>query len=149
MAFRVSREEFEHLLEEAIERVPKDYSEYLENITIMVEDYPSREERNTLTSGKNLLLGLFSGVPYPGKGSFFEIPRPLPDRIILLQRNIETICNTEDELVSQILATLVHELLSLFRSFRKGLEKIPGITPIVIVIEKLIEKSLECSLQSS
>jgi predicted Zn-dependent protease with MMP-like domain len=49
-------------------------------------------------------------VPYPRKGGFFDIPYPLPDKIILFQKNIERICSTEKNLVEQIQKTLVHEV---------------------------------------
>jgi predicted Zn-dependent protease with MMP-like domain len=110
MAFRVSREEFERLAEQALETLPDKYKGYFSNIAIMVEDYPSREDREILTSKRDILLGLFRGTPYPGKGGFFEIPSPAPDKIALFQKNIETICSTEEELIEQIQATLVHEV---------------------------------------
>jgi predicted Zn-dependent protease with MMP-like domain len=110
MAFRVSREDFEMLVEEALARLPGKYKRYFANIAVTVEDYPDEEDRERLAPGEKLLLGLFSGVPYPRKGGFFEIPYPLPDKIILFQKNIETICSTQEELVEQIRATLIHEV---------------------------------------
>jgi len=110
MAFRVSREQFERLAEEALESLPEDYRKYFLNITIIVEDYPGGEDAKRLSAKSDLLLGLFSGVPYPQKGGFFDLPYPLPDKIILFQKNIESICSAEKELVDQIRKTLVHEV---------------------------------------
>jgi predicted Zn-dependent protease with MMP-like domain len=110
MAFRVSREKFGSLVEKALETLPEEYREYFTNITVIVEDYPGREDRERAPSGRELLLGLFSGVPYPGKAGFFDIPHPLPDKITLFQKNIEEICSGEEELVAEIRATLIHEV---------------------------------------
>jgi predicted Zn-dependent protease with MMP-like domain len=110
MAFRVNRENFEALAEKALETLPEEYKKYFVNITIIIEDYPGHEEMDRLNAKKELLLGLFSGVPYSRKGGFFDIPYPLPDKIILFQKNIEHICSNEKELVEQIQKTLVHEV---------------------------------------
>lgn len=110
MAFRTSRENFERLVEKALETLPEEYKKYFTNIAIIAEDYPGREDTKRLNTKKELLLGLFSGVPYPKKGGFFNIPYPLPDKIILFQKNIENICSTEKELIEQIQKTLIHEV---------------------------------------
>jgi len=110
MAFRISREDFERLAEKALETLPGEYKKYFTNIAIAIEDYPRREDAGRLNAKKELLLGLFSGVPHPNKGGFFDIPYPLPDKIILFQKNIEGICSNEKELIEQIQQTLIHEV---------------------------------------
>lgn len=110
MAFRVSREDFERLVEDALESLPEEYRTYFTNITVIVEDYPDGEDMRKLNTKKYSLLGLFSGVPYPQKGGFFSVPYPLPDKITLFQKNIESICSSERQLVEQIRKTLVHEV---------------------------------------
>lgn len=123
MAFRVPREDFERAVEKALETLPEEYRQFLTNITLTIEDYPSKEDAGRLTTHKELLLGLFSGVPYPGKGGFFDIPHPLPDTIILFQRNIENICSTERELEEEIRATLIHEVGHYFGLSERDLRK--------------------------
>lgn len=110
MAFRVSKEDFERLAETAMETLPEEYKKYFVNITVIIEDYPGTEDTRRLSVKKEHLLGLFSGVPYPRKNGFFDIPYPLPDRIVLFQKNIESICSSEKELVEQIQKTLIHEV---------------------------------------
>ncbi|MBI5740938.1 MAG: metallopeptidase family protein [Nitrospirae bacterium] len=122
MAFRVSREEFEKLAEETLESMPEEYRKYFLNITVIVEDYPGGDARPPGTK-RDLLLGLFSGVPYPDKGGFFSIPYPVPDRITLFQKNIESICSSERELVVQIRKTLIHEVGHYFGLSEEDLRK--------------------------
>ncbi|MBI4685028.1 MAG: metallopeptidase family protein [Nitrospirae bacterium] len=109
MSYSVSRERFEMLAEEAVENLPGEYRKYFTNITITIEDYPTGGEAKKLNVRRGCLLGLFSGVPYPSKGGFFNIPYPMTDRIILYQKNIEDICASEAELIEQIRKTLIHE----------------------------------------
>jgi predicted Zn-dependent protease with MMP-like domain len=110
MAYKTSRERFEELVEKAIGTLPEEYTRFFSNIAITVEDYPGPEDMKRLNRGGGLLLGLFSGVPYPHKGGFFEIPYPFPDKIILFQKNIEKICSSEEGLIEEIQKTLVHEV---------------------------------------
>ncbi|MDO9028026.1 MAG: metallopeptidase family protein [Candidatus Roizmanbacteria bacterium] len=123
MTFSASREHFERLVEKALETLPEEYRRYLTNITIIIEDYPDSEDARRLNSKKELLLGLFSGVPYPKKGGFFDIPYPLPDKIILFQKNIENICSTEKELIEQIQKTFIHEVGHYFGLSERDLRK--------------------------
>lgn len=123
MVFRINRERFRELAERALERLPEEYRKYFMNITISVEDYPCREDAERLNLKRNRLLGLYSGVPRTDKEGFFTIPYPLPDRIILYQRNIEGICSTEEELVEQIWKTLIHEVGHYFGLSEKDMGK--------------------------
>ena len=123
MAFGVGREQFKEFAEKALEILPEEYKKYFINITVIIEDYPDGEDTNRLNTRKELLLGLFSGVPYPRKGGFFDIPYPLPDKIILFQKNIERICSSEAELIEQIRKTLIHEVGHYFGLSEKDLKK--------------------------
>ncbi len=80
---KISREEFEKLVEEAFEKLPQYFKERLKNITIVVEDYPQFEELPDRFS----LLGLYMGVPYPKRGIFYT--NVLPDIITIYQKPIE------------------------------------------------------------
>jgi len=123
MPYSVSREHFEKLVEEALESLPEEYRKYFTNISIIVEDYPGDEDMRRLKVKKHHLLGLFSGVPYPDKGGFFSIPYPIPDKITLFQKNIESLCSTEKDLITQIQKTLIHEVGHYFGLSEKELRE--------------------------
>jgi predicted Zn-dependent protease with MMP-like domain len=123
MAFRTSREHFEELVEEAMVNLPEEFTQYFSNITVVVEDYPGEEDLRKVNATRKNLLGLFSGVPYPHKGGFFEIPYPMPDKITLFQKNIENICASEKGLVEEIRKTLIHEVGHYFGLSEKDLRK--------------------------
>jgi predicted Zn-dependent protease with MMP-like domain len=110
MAYRISREQFDRLVEEALRKVPKRYLRHFTNVRVVVEDFPNQEDAGLAGVPGNELLGLFAGASYPQKGGFFDIPAPFPDSIILYQKNIEAICNSQDQLLEEIRLTLVHEV---------------------------------------
>ena len=122
MSYHISRTDFDALIEKAVDTLPEEFKKYFTNITIMAEDYPSGADKN-LTRSKGLLLGLFKGVPYTRKGGFFTVPHPLPDTIILFQKNIESLCSSEKELIEQITKTLIHEVGHYFGLSEKDLKK--------------------------
>lgn len=102
----MTRVRFEQLVEEALKELPARYRERLENIVVIVEDYPRVARRRKMAEGE-LLLGEFVGVPRTEK-SVFE-PGP-PDQVFLYQKNIEAICDTEEEIREQVRLTVRHEL---------------------------------------
>jgi len=109
MPYRTSREHFERIVETALETLPEEFKRYFTNISVAVEDYPAPGVTEGMGVKRESLLGIFSGVPYPHKGGFFDIPYSLPDAIILYKKNLERICSSEKELVEQVRQTVIHE----------------------------------------
>ena len=104
---------FEKLISDAIRELPEEFSKKLQNIAIIVEDYPSDEliERTGLSPG-DTLFGLYEGVPLTERGYFSE---PLfPDRILIFQRAIEDECNSPEEIKREVKTTLAHEIRHFF-----------------------------------
>ncbi len=103
----MTRARFEQLVERALAELPRRYRERLENLAIIVEDYPREQSPSPPGPDDELLLGEFVGVPQTQK-SVFE-PGP-PDQVFLYQKNIEAVCDTEEEIRNEIRLTLRHEL---------------------------------------
>lgn len=104
----MTRARFEQLVEEALAELPARYRERLENIVVIVEDYPRGPRRRKQASqDEDLLLGEFVGTPRTEK-SVFETA--FPDQIFLYQKNIEAVCETEEETREQVRLTVLHEL---------------------------------------
>jgi predicted Zn-dependent protease with MMP-like domain len=105
----MTREQFVEAAREAVDSLPKEFRRRIHNVAVLVEDRPAEEilRRRPRSSPRQLLLGLFVGVPATQK-STFSIPSG-PDHIILYQKNIEAVCRTEDEVREQIRRTIVHE----------------------------------------
>ncbi len=104
----MNREEFIKVAENALDSLPREFRSRIRNVAILVEDLPPNQPPPAPGRPRQLLLGIFHGVPRTRK-SFFDVPAG-PDHIVLYQRNIEAVCSTEAEVRHQIRQTLIHEL---------------------------------------
>src|SRR4051794_38996690 len=113
----MDRTQFSQLVDEALEALPQVFKEKLENIAIIVEDYPERELQEEFSG---LLLGLFRGIPKTKQSIFWKT---MPDQVFLYQRNIEAVCRNEAEIRQQIEKTLKHEIGHYFGLSERDLRK--------------------------
>ncbi|HEY3251933.1 MAG TPA: metallopeptidase family protein [Ignavibacteria bacterium] len=111
--FRVSEEEFHEMMEQALEAIPGNFKSKIENLVFISEPYPSENDMARLNlSSKYSLLGLYSGVPYTHRNTWYG--NVTPDRIILFQKNIESFCNSKKELFDKIKEVIIHEVAHYF-----------------------------------
>jgi len=109
MAYRVSKADFAQIVQEAIEALPERFSSAVEDVSIEVLDRPAARQLSRLGTKKGgLLLGLYTGVPRTKRS--VEDSGRLPDAIYLFQQNIESVCDSADELIEQTRITLLHEI---------------------------------------
>jgi predicted Zn-dependent protease with MMP-like domain len=104
----MKREDFVKVAEEVLDSLPKEFRSRIENVAILVEDFPPNQSPRRPGQQRRLLLGIFHGVPATKK-SVFDLSVG-PAHIVLYQKNIEAICSTETEVRQQIRQTLMHEL---------------------------------------
>lgn len=90
----------------ALESLPTNFRDLLQNVVISVQDYASPELLEEM--GEDELLGLYLGVPLTER--HFNDSFLLPDQILLFQGALEDACQTEEELEDEIRVTLVHEV---------------------------------------
>ncbi len=118
-----SIENFEQLVEEVIEELPKRLRNAVRNLGILVEEEPSDDLLLELGHNPNEhLLGLYVGVPLPER-TFGEEPY-LPDQILIFRKPLEHICRNPRELREQIRITLIHELAHYFGFDEDHLQKL-------------------------
>lgn len=92
---------------EAIESLPEDFKQKLNNVALVVEDYPSlRDARRHARGG--LLLGLYQGQPLTRRDSRYGMT--FPDKITIFQGNVEAICSGDEEIRRQVRLTVLHEI---------------------------------------
>lgn len=100
--------QFKILIAKAIEGLPTEIKIRLENIQLLVDLYPSDDQLlGTGLENKLNLLSLYEGIPLDDRYGYDEI---LPDKITLFQESLESISNTEDELINEIQSTLNLEI---------------------------------------
>ncbi len=106
----MTREQFEHIAQEAFDSLPPDFRDRVENVSIVVEDYPSDDALGRVKADRYSLLGLYQGIPLTQRGQWYGMSATLPDTISLYQKNIESVCHDDEELHLRIREVLFHEL---------------------------------------
>lgn len=105
----ISDERFEELINQAMDELPQEYIQNLDNIAIVQADEPSEEQKEKMhIDGNSLLLGLYEGIPLTQRGNGYAFV--LPDKITLFKRPIMAVSATEDAFYEQIKRTLWHEI---------------------------------------
>ena len=105
-----SRAEFEDVVRQAFEALPDLFRTKIDNVQIVVEEFPSEEIQKDMKVGKHNLLGLYTGVPLPHRNTWYGTTATVPDVIYLFRKNIEAGCSTKSELTGRITEVLLHEL---------------------------------------
>src|SRR3954451_10392958 len=106
---RIPPEEFEALVEHALENLPEEFSELLENVAVMVEDEPDPEDLEALgmEPGEELFV-LYQGIPLDERPSFYQ--GAMPDRVFIYRGPILRSCENRRQVIREIRDTVVHEL---------------------------------------
>jgi len=107
----MDRNEFEKIVEQSFERLPDVFKRAIENLGIVVEDYP--EDAVILKMkipSKYNLLGLYHGIPLTARGTWYGMTPVAPDKISLYQKNIESRCRSDKEIEQAIYEVLIHEI---------------------------------------
>jgi predicted Zn-dependent protease with MMP-like domain len=102
---RIPANRFEELVADALDELPDRFLERMNNVEVVVEDYPTREISRRFPG---LLLGLYHGVPLPKRTTMAT--GTMPDIIYIYKRNIERICSNEQQVKEQVRATVMHEI---------------------------------------
>ena len=110
MTYRVSPEEFDGIVLDALESLAPEFYERLqsENVDIVVEPEPSGTKLNELgLRADEALFGLSEGVSLADGGSHAST---LPSKITIFQRPIEEAVDNRDDLDEEVLRTVWHEV---------------------------------------
>jgi predicted Zn-dependent protease with MMP-like domain len=105
----MNRDIFERFVAEAIETLPEIFREKIDNVEVMVEDWPDRETmRQAGVHHPTQLLGFYHGVPQTKRTHYYG--QVLPDKISIYRRPILMRCRTPEEVRSTIHRVVRHEL---------------------------------------
>ena len=115
--------DFEELVSEALDGLPASILEMLENVSVVVQEFPTREQilANGL-SGKYDLLGLYEGTPLTERGSGYGMV--LPDKITIFKGPLEAVSESGEVLEREVRDTVVHELAHHFGISDEELEEL-------------------------
>ncbi len=123
MAYRAKKANFRAIAAKALDVLPGEFRRRMENIVVVVEDYPSAEDAAGAGVPRKELLGLFHGATRLEQEWSGGPPGRLPEKIVLYKRNIEAVCSTKAELVEEIRLTVLHEVGHYFGLSDEDIEK--------------------------
>ena len=105
----VNREtlDFYELVEQALEGLPPELAELLDNVAIVVDDWPDNSTAFENGGPGDTLYGLYEGVPLTERGAGYY--GMLPDKITIFRGPLERDFRRA-ELEEQIRITVVHEI---------------------------------------
>ena len=110
--FKISQKEFEELIEDGINAIPKPFNEKIDNIAFLAEDEPSAQQRKELgLHCDQTLFGLYEGVPLPQRMGVLKI---VPDKITIFKNPIEAFSNSLEDVRQQVKHTVWHEVAHYF-----------------------------------
>ena len=103
------RTEFESLVEKALEQIPTPFRQAIQNVAILVEEWPDSDVVEEITGCRGeLIYGLFSGTPLSEQ--HIEDSGVFPPVIAIYQGPLVEDFPELDELTAEIEITLVHEI---------------------------------------
>jgi predicted Zn-dependent protease with MMP-like domain len=105
----LSEAEFEELVVQALEELPEFFKQKLQNIDVVVAEWPTEaEQRSVGLKPGRLLFGLYQGVPLTRRTTHYGLV--LPDKITIYKGPIERVCRTPEQVIARVKHTVKHEI---------------------------------------
>ncbi len=109
----MNRRDFEDCVSAAVEGLPPYFRRRLDNVEILVEDWPDRDTlRQAGLKDPAELQGWYHGVPTTGRGSAYGLVPP--DTISIYRRPIMLACRNDEEVRRMVGTVVRHELAHYF-----------------------------------
>ena len=102
-------EQFEELVTQVVNDLPEFFQERLDNVDVIVEEFPDRHTmRLARVRSPYDLLGFYHGVPLTERTANYGLVAP--DKISIYRRPIEIRCHSDEELRETIRRVVLHEI---------------------------------------
>jgi predicted Zn-dependent protease with MMP-like domain len=116
---------FAGLVADALDSLPEEFLQRMENVEVLIEDWPSPEdleEAGIRARDRASLLGLYHGVPLTHRGAFYS---SLPDTITIYQKPIERVAGEDEARIrQQVRHTVLHEMAHYYGISDERLEEL-------------------------
>jgi predicted Zn-dependent protease with MMP-like domain len=100
---------FEQLVLRAIESLPDEFRDRLDNIDIVIADRPTPAQLESLDGKRGeKLLGLYEGVPLTHRHGGYGMVTP--DKITIFQKAIEAVCRNDRQIITEVRRVVLHEI---------------------------------------
>jgi len=121
----VSAERFEALVSKALDRLPAEFVEHLENVSVVIEETPDPDLLASMgldpDDPEDALFGLYEGVPLTERQHDDVL---LPDQITIFWRPLLEWAESEDEVIEEVRVTVLHEIGHFFGLDEDRLEEL-------------------------
>jgi len=111
----MDREEFENLINAAVEALPENIKSKLNNVDIILEEGESPN---------NSLYGLYHGVSQLKRGAGYGMGQTLPDTITIWKGTIEKFAGSEQAVPNLVRRVVWHEIGHHFGFDEEGIRKL-------------------------
>ncbi len=110
---KIGNLKFEAWVDEAIEALPRELRDSIENLAIKIQDHPTREQlRRWEIPDDEELLGFYEGVPQTERTADYGLVTP--DIIHIFTEPIRQGCETEAQMRAEVRRTVWHEIAHYF-----------------------------------
>ena len=105
----ISDEQFDTIISNALDELPDQYTNNVNNVAIVMQDEPTEEQRVKLKLRcHETLFGLYEGIPLTQRGAGYNLV--LPDKITIFKNPILYASLDVAQFEKQVKHTLWHEL---------------------------------------
>ena len=105
----MEREHFEGLVRRALDTLPDEIAQRVDNVDVEVQDWPTGTQLAAAgVPPGSTLLGLYQGIPLTKRTSGYNLVAP--DRITIYQGPLERLARNDDDLVERVRDVVVHEV---------------------------------------
>lgn len=106
MPIRISPDDFDVLVSEALDSLPPELAAYMDNVAVVTQEWPTPAQQS---GHRGTLLGLYEGVSLTRR-SPMTYSGAMPDRITIFRGPHLRLASTVDQLRRRIAVTVVHEV---------------------------------------
>lgn len=110
---KLTDEEFEGAIQDALDAMPEEFLDELENVVIMAQDEPEDWQLETgegIVTEDGDLLGLYDGVNIYDRGDSYGAFGDYPDAITIFKGPHERLGGTKAQVLEEVRKTVVHEI---------------------------------------
>jgi predicted Zn-dependent protease with MMP-like domain len=113
MPSQMTSDQFEEIVDQAIDEIPERFKQAIENLAIVVEDFPDPWTLNSVgVRSPYGLLGFYHGIPLTQRTH--DYGNVTPDRISIYRKPILAQCQNDDEVRDMVHRVVRHEIAHYF-----------------------------------
>ena len=106
---RASRGRLARFAHRAMERLPLEIRQHLDNVTISIEELPQPDDIDAdRRDPRTKVFGVYRGWPLATRGGIYHLT--VPDQIAIFRRPLLAHCRSQRQLAEEVWRTLLHEV---------------------------------------